>query len=235
MEKQAIREHVWDELATRKIARFPFPPHNRIPNFAGAADAADRLATTDSWQEARVVKINPDSPQRAVRGNALRANKTLYMAVPRLRDERCFLRIDPTIVDDVDEATTIGGSTKHGEPVRPEAVEPVDLVVVGSVAVDRHGARIGKGEGYSDLEFAMLREYGIVDDSTPTATTVHDVQVMDEPLPTDELDVPLDVVATPTERIAQPELTAKPDGLDWTRISVEQRTSIPMLARLAPD
>ncbi|MFC6726941.1 5-formyltetrahydrofolate cyclo-ligase, partial [Halobium palmae] len=46
MEKQSLRERVWDALEAEGIARFPFPPHDRIPNFAGAADAADRLAAT---------------------------------------------------------------------------------------------------------------------------------------------------------------------------------------------
>jgi len=36
----------------------------------------------------------------------------------------------------------------------------LDAIVCGSVAVRRDGRRCGKGEGYSDLEFAILRELG---------------------------------------------------------------------------
>jgi len=36
----------------------------------------------------------------------------------------------------------------------------LDAIVCGSVAVTRDGRRCGKGEGYSDLEFAILRELG---------------------------------------------------------------------------
>ena len=36
MNKQAICEAVWDHLESAGLARFPFPPHDRIPNFAGA-------------------------------------------------------------------------------------------------------------------------------------------------------------------------------------------------------
>jgi hypothetical protein len=39
------------------------------------------------------------------------------------------------------------------------------------------GRRCGKGEGYSDLEFAILRELG--HPPVPVATTVHDLQVVD--------------------------------------------------------
>ena len=42
-DKSAARQWVWDRLAAEGVARFPFPPHGRIPNFAGAGLAAARL------------------------------------------------------------------------------------------------------------------------------------------------------------------------------------------------
>jgi 5-formyltetrahydrofolate cyclo-ligase len=42
-DKSAARQWVWDRLAAEAVARFPFPPHGRIPNFAGAKLAAARL------------------------------------------------------------------------------------------------------------------------------------------------------------------------------------------------
>jgi 5-formyltetrahydrofolate cyclo-ligase len=41
------------------------------------------------------------------------------------------------------------------------------------VAVNRQGARVGKGGGFSDLEFALLVEAGLVGTDTVVATTVH--------------------------------------------------------------
>jgi 5-formyltetrahydrofolate cyclo-ligase len=41
--KSAARQWVWDRLGAEGVARFPFPPHGRIPNFAGAEVAAARL------------------------------------------------------------------------------------------------------------------------------------------------------------------------------------------------
>ncbi|HKJ89469.1 MAG TPA: 5-formyltetrahydrofolate cyclo-ligase, partial [Gammaproteobacteria bacterium] len=38
--KAAARQAVWDRLQAEGAARFPYPPHGRIPNFAGAGDAA---------------------------------------------------------------------------------------------------------------------------------------------------------------------------------------------------
>ena len=57
MDKQSLRERVWDELEERGEARFPFPPTGRIPNFAGADAAAERLTDTAAWGSAGTVKI----------------------------------------------------------------------------------------------------------------------------------------------------------------------------------
>ena len=184
MEKQALRERIWDELEESGAARFPFPPHGRIPNYKGAEDAAERLTDLDAWKDADVIKSNPDAPQLPVRRRALRAGKTLYMAVPRLSDEKCFLRLDPQEIKDVDDATTVSGSSEHGVQVGPEAMEPIDLIVSGSVVVNRRGARVGKGEGYSDLEFGILREFELVDDDTITVTTIHEIQFVNDEIPT---------------------------------------------------
>lgn len=232
MEKQAIRERVWDGLEERGAARFPFPPHGRIPNFAGADQAADRLAETTAWRTASTVKSNPDAPQRPVRRRALEGGKTVYMAVPRLRDEQCFLRLDPAEIADIDEATTIGGAAEWGEPVRPAVVEAIDLIVSGSVAVDERGVRIGKGEGYSDLEYAILRECELVTAETPVATTVHPSQVVSEPIEPAAHDVPMDLIVTP-DRTRYPDSPFDPPaGIDWSLVDEADRDEMPILAAL---
>ncbi|WP_331235761.1 5-formyltetrahydrofolate cyclo-ligase [Natronorarus salvus] len=231
MNKQALRDRVWDALEESGEARFPFPPHGRIPNFAGAAEAADRLAEQEEWRDADTLKTNPDAPQLPVRRRALREGKTLYMAQPRLKSEKPFLRLDPAAVTDVDEATTVSGVSKHAVPVGPEAVEPIELIIAGSVAVTEDGARIGKGEGYSDLEFAVLREFDLVDEETTVATTVHGMQVVSERVETDDHDVPMDLIATP-ERSLRPAPGSKPAGLLWNRLDEERIAEIPVLSRV---
>jgi 5-formyltetrahydrofolate cyclo-ligase len=231
MDKQHVRERIWDALDESGEARFPYPPHGRIPNFAGAEAAAERLAELDVWRNAETVKSNPDAPQLPVRRAALRQGKTVYMAVPRLRDEDCFLKLDPAEIEDIDHATTVGGSSEVGVQVGPEEMEPVDLIVSGSVAVSESGTRIGKGEGYSDLEFAILREFGLVDDETTTVTTVHERQVLDETVPTATHDVPMERICTP-ERAITVEQTEKPTGIDWSLIDDERIEEIPVLDRL---
>lgn len=231
-DKETLRERVWDELEESGAARFPFPPHGRIPNFAGAETAAERLAELEIWQRADAIKSNPDAPQLPVRREALRAGKTLYVAVPRLREERCFLRLDPAAIDDIDGATTVGGISEFGDAVAPEEMEPIDLIVSGSVAVNDRGARVGKGEGYSDLEFAILREKGIADEGTTTATTVHERQLIEEAIPTDTHDVPMEWIVTPERAFRTTGTGRKPTGIEWDALPADRLAEIPILSRL---
>jgi 5-formyltetrahydrofolate cyclo-ligase len=141
--KQRVRERIWRTLEKEGAARFP-GARGRIPNFRGAEAAAERLGDLPEWQAAAVVKSNPDAPQLPVRRRALRDGKTLYMAVPRLGEDKPFVRVagDPTIRKALAE----------GAPARVEDLGHVDVVVCGAVAVNHAGVRVGKGGGYSDLE-----------------------------------------------------------------------------------
>jgi 5-formyltetrahydrofolate cyclo-ligase len=83
-DKSAARQWVWDRLGGEGVARFPFPPHGRIPNFAGAEAAAARLLEIEPWKSATAIKVNPDSPQRPLRAEALRRGITVFVPTPRL-------------------------------------------------------------------------------------------------------------------------------------------------------
>lgn len=232
MTKQRLRERIWDHLEAEGIARFPFPPHDRIPNFAGADDAADRLAETTEWEAADAIKANPDSPQLPVRRRALREGKTVYMAVPRLREEEPFYELDPDEIppEEYDSAPAISNVESYARQVAPEDVAAIDLVVSGSVAVTEAGARVGKGEGYSDLEYAVLCELGLVDEETPVATTVHDAQVVEDDVDVEAHDVPMDLLVTPTRTIRTDTKYEKPTSVFWDELSEERITEIPVLA-----
>ncbi|MEU0453553.1 5-formyltetrahydrofolate cyclo-ligase [Streptomyces sp. NPDC006129] len=84
----------------------------------------------------------------------------------------------------------------------------MDVVVLGSVAVNRDGARIGKGAVYSDLEFVLLTEAGLVGADTLVVTTVHSLQVIDTPVPVTDHDVNVDLVITPEKVILILEVAA---------------------------
>ncbi len=212
MDKQAIRERIWREMEERGIAIFP-PPYGRIPNFINADKAAEKLCSMEIWKKAKAIKCNPDSPQKFVRLRALEGGKTVYMAVPRLKQEKCFIELHGRTI--AKHAATIRGAFRYGKPVYPWEMKKVDLIVAGSVAVNKKGARVGKGGGYSDIEYAIAREIGIVDETTPVITTVHDIQLIDEEIPMKEHDVPVDYIITPTKAVKTEGAYSKPHGIIW--------------------
>jgi 5-formyltetrahydrofolate cyclo-ligase len=212
LSKQEIRELIWKRLEEENIALFPRPVYGRIPNFKGADKAASNLAKCKEFKEAEIIKVNPDSPQYKVREIALRQEKKVLVPTPRLRGD--FFLLDPTRISssDIPKASRISGFEKYGIMVSLESIERVDFIVAGSVAVDLNGNRVGKGEGYSELEFGILRELGKVDENTPIATTVHDIQIVDE-VPSEPFDVPIDIIATPTRLIRVNRKREKPKGI----------------------
>jgi len=193
-EKRRLRERIWQQMEQAGVAAFPLPCWGRIPNFVGAEKAAERLRKLKEWKNARVVFVNPDSPQRKVRENALKDGKILIMASPRLK--RGFLLVDPRKVRGKEHlASTIKGAFKYGVTVQ-DFPKP-DLIVEGSVAVDLEGHRLGKGQGYGDTEIEILKKrFGEI----PVATTVHDMQIV-EKVPFDVKDEKVSIIVTPTRVI----------------------------------
>lgn len=233
--KATLREVVWDRLESAGVGRFP-GVHGRITNFTGAEEAADRLRGTPAWQDARRLKANPDSPQWPVRQRALEDGKVVYMAVPRLADERPFLRLDPARLEESPRrSSSIKGASRVAQPVGLDEVEGLDLVVVGCVGVTADGARLGKGGGFSDLELAITAEAGLVDEETVVATTVHELQVLESgAVPETRHDVRLDLVVTPDRVIVVDREEPREAALDWDELTEEKIASIPVLERLRP-
>lgn len=227
--KQRARQAVWDRLQADSLARFPFPPHGRIPNFKGAERAAQRLFAVEPWRSAKRIKVNPDAPQRPVREAALRRGITVYVPTPRLRAG--FRKFDPARMpaDRLGDAASLSKSAAFAEEVALDELPQMDAIVCGSVAVTRDGRRAGKGEGYSDLEFAILIELGHA--PVPVATTVHPVQIV-EHLPLGPTDLALSLIVTPDEVIEVADPPPVPAGIDWSALTDADLEAMPVLRDL---
>ncbi|MEM4363201.1 MAG: 5-formyltetrahydrofolate cyclo-ligase [Candidatus Caldarchaeum sp.] len=228
--KQAIRLKIWSEMEKRGVAAFPKPVYGRIPNFNGAEDAANLLRKSKTYAQAEKVKVNPDSPQRPVRKMVLQDGKLLVFPSPRI--SKGLYVLDPRKITcrELDRASTIEGAFRYGVPTHPKDLPKIDLVVTGSVAVSPSGWRVGKGEGYSEIEYAILRTFGKVDEDTSVVTTIHDIQLV-EGIPAEPFDVPIDKIFTNTKVITCP-ANEKPRGILWRYISEEKIRSIPLLSEL---
>lgn len=225
--KQAMREYVWSLLEQHQAA----PPgvQGRIPSFFGADHAADRLATLPVWHSARVIKAVPDTAQQPVRAHALREGKLVYMAVPKLADRLPFYVLDPaTLPVSPEDAALKDVATQIASKVGVEQMHPVDLIICGSVAVNRRGVRLGKGAGYSDIEVALLQEAGLIGPNTTIVTTVHALQIVDDELPETAHDFSVDVIVTP-DAVIRCDPPRRPRGLIWADLSPEKIAAIPVL------
>jgi len=181
-------------MEEKGIATFPKPVYHRVPNFIGAEKAAQNLRNLPEYKKAKVIFCNPDSPQRPVREMTLEDGKILVMATPRLKHG--FLVIAPeTTVGKERFASTIKGAFNFGKETT-DFPKP-DLIVTGSVAVDKDGNRLGKGRGYGDREIRMIKEkFGKV----PVVTSIHDIQLINYATSTPQ-DEKLDIIVTPTKII----------------------------------
>lgn len=228
-DKSAARQAVWDTLKDERLARFPFPPHGRIPNYKGAEIAAKRLFDEPEWRDAKAIKVNPDSPQRYVRIEALKRGITVFIPTPRLKGG--FMRLDPAKIphEEIPAAASLSRGQRWSEPVALADMPQLDAIVTGCVAVTRTGRRAGKGEGFSDIEYAILRELG--HKPVPVATTVHDVQVVDG-FPIESNDLPLSVIVTPSETIRVDDPPPAPDRLEWDRLTEDDIEAMPILKEL---
>ena len=232
LSKSEARARVWREMEIRGVARFP-GTIGRIPNFVGAERAALHLQDLRAWREARAIKVNPDAPQLPVRRMALREGKVVYMPVPRLQALDCFLELDPDRLGSrATQAASIKGAERFGRRVRLEDVPAIDLIVCGAVAVNGKGARVGKGGGFSDLEYGLLAETGRVKARTVIATTIHPLQMVPQAIEIQPFDIPVDVAVTADGPIALSPAFARPQGIYREALTPEKIAEVPVLQRL---
>jgi 5-formyltetrahydrofolate cyclo-ligase len=231
--KADLREEVWAAMSAARVARFPGAA-GRIPNFTGAEAAAQRLRGRPEWQAARTLKANPDSAQWPVRQRALEDGKTVYMAVPRLAEPEPFFALDPDhLSESPRKASSISGAARSARRVTLADLTPVDLVVMGSVAVSEDGTRLGKGGGFADLEFALATAAGLIGADTVCVTTVHELQLRPAGvIPVTGHDVPVDLIVTPERVIdCRPRRGPRPAAaIDWADLTDEKIAAIPLLA-----
>ena len=193
MDKEGVRRRIWSLLEERDLVAFPRPCYGRIPNFKGSERAAEKIRELDQFKQARCVFCAPDAVLKRVREIVLEERKVLAVALPHIEGlvEICRDRVHPC--PGIFRATTIKGFKKYGRPLET----PVDLFVQGSVAVDRFGNRLGKGRGYGDREYQILKSLGLLREGTQVVTIVHELQILDDLRALmDERDVRVDYVIT---------------------------------------
>ncbi|RLI70093.1 5-formyltetrahydrofolate cyclo-ligase [Archaeoglobales archaeon] len=190
--KEDVRKYVWKEI--EKMAIPPFPVSGRIPNFRGSSKACEKIRELEEYKKSKIVFSAPDSPLRRAREVVLKDNKILLAVKPRMTG---FL-----ILDAKNTSATIKEMLRSGKEIKENELyklKKIDLFIQGCVAVDVRGYRIGKGSGYGDKEYALLKKHGLIDDCL-YVVIAHDIQIFDDlSYLMEEHDVKADVILTPSK------------------------------------
>ncbi len=131
--------------------------------------------------------------------------------------------------------------------------------MLGAVVASKMGQRIGRGNGYVDLDFGILSKAGAITDNTIIVATVHDEQVSQcqtklisginfktnfrfvsitqvcDTLPEElftEYDVPIDMIVTPTAVFRVEKRLKRPTGIYWSHLSERRLFIVPILVTL---
>jgi 5-formyltetrahydrofolate cyclo-ligase len=187
-----------------------------------------RLPDIEPWESARAIKVNPDSPQRPLRAEALRRGITVFVPTPRLRGG--FKKLDPRRIppDKIEEAASLSRGDRWSEEValgtlrssKPSSAAPSrSHAMGGAVARVKATATWNSPSCASSVTRRCL---------SPRPCTL---QVVDS-VPRDPTDQPLSVIATPSHVIRIKRPSAARTGIDWTRLTAEDLEEMPILAEL---
>lgn len=161
--KEEVRKYIYNLLIGEKVCLFPCKGH--IPNFVGVEESIRNIFELDEFKKSKRIFISPDTPQRKILDYIDLNEREIYIASPRLRNG--MLRIK-------NKGKNLKEILINSEKVN---IPFVDIAIIGSVAVDLNGNRIGKGGGYGDREISMLKS---INKDLIVITNVHELQILND-------------------------------------------------------
>lgn len=235
---RVIRQRIWESLkaVARPDTRFHLRFSEFIPDFEGVEDATDRLMQLDTFRDSRLVFVTPDNSMTELRRRLILDDRPFVMSTYNM--QRGFLYVAPGTVpkEAAGFAAWLDGMEHFGRPVNLAELTEIgrfDFLVTGASAVTADGIRFGKGHTYFDLEWGMFTDLGLVEEATPVAAVVHDVQVVDEQMSFGDTDIAADFIATPTGLASVERTTRRPRGINWDLFSPQEIADTPPLRELA--
>jgi 5-formyltetrahydrofolate cyclo-ligase len=233
-DRSSAREHVWKELrlVAKPDSRFHFNFNEFIPDYVGSEIGNQRIRELSIYKKSDVIFITPDNNLASLRKGAILDGKTTIM--PTYGIIRGFLKITRNDVPEGQEAfaATLDGMDKFAEPITLEQITnlgDIDLMVTGASVITLEGLRFGKGHGYFDLEWAMMRTIGVADERTPLVAVAHDCQITEVKIVPEPHDTIIDYIVTPSQTIEVTSKRPKPVGINWDILPIEMRERIPPL------
>ena len=236
-DKTDLRQQVWQEL--RKVAkpdsRFHWEFENFVPDFENSYKCVKSIREMNWYKNSKIIFLAPDNSLTEMRKRAIEDGKHLIVATHAI--VRGFRSIDASAVPQGCEAfaATLDGIESFGKPISLEDIKKlpgIDLLITGISLVTESGVRWGKGHGYFDLEWGIIRDLDVVNENTPIIAVGHDCQVVTTNLEPSEVDTIADAIITPSRVIRVDKKYPKPQGILWQYISPELMEQIPPVQNL---
>ncbi|XP_061401335.1 uncharacterized protein LOC133337087 [Musca vetustissima] len=234
--KRSLRLQTWKKFKEANLGLQRGGIFNRMPAFVDSDKAVTLLTETEEFKKAKEVKIQIDRALNGAKLQTLNAGKNLYLPSTR-KSKALFLKVEvPAEADDEkkNEILNVRNVEEYRTEIGLDNKVVLDMVIIGSVVVSRDGYRLGRGNGFIDLDIGLLIEAGAITPNTLIVTLVHDAQVVDN-LPTNlfqKHDAPVDLIVTPTEVIRVAKRPPRPTGLFWELISERRLKAVPVLESL---
>lgn len=237
-QSRVIRQRIWDRLkeVARPDTRFHLRFSDFIPDFEGVEAATDRLSALADYRSSRLVFVTPDNSMTELRRRLILAGKPMVMSTYNM--QRGFLYLAPGVVppEAAVFAAWLDGMEHFARPVGLAELTHIgrfDFLATGASAVTVDGIRFGKGHTYFDIEWGMFTDLGLVDESTPVAAIVHDVQVVDDQLSVSATDIQVDYIATPAQLRSIERRSRRPRGIRWDLMTEREIADTSPLKELA--
>lgn len=224
--KARIRGGVREKMRTviRPDSRFVYQLENMSPDFPGSEVFPRVIMSLPFYKGDNPVYITPDNCGDHLRTHFIKEHRPL-MATVHIGLGYHFFAPGSVPAGQERFAGTLDGGLIFGANVDLEYLMRLprpDFYVTGCGAINRKGARWGKGHGYGDVHWAIFNEAGLVDQSTPVVVCTHDFCVVDDEIPLSDTDLTADWIITPKQVIEVKDPLPKPSsGVNDSLLSAE--------------
>lgn len=232
-----VREKIWSRLAevAKPDSRFHFDFAEFIPDFEGSVEATERLLSLPALREPKLVFATPDNSLIETRRRLIERGVPLIVSTYNIHRGLRLIEGGSVPAGEMRFAAHLDGLEAYGRPIGLEDVARLgrlDMMITGASAISADGVRFGKGHIYFDIEWGLFSDIGVVDDATPVAALLHDVQLVEDRLFPSPDDVIVDTIVTPSRRIEVLRRGPRPRGIRWDALDPDRIDAIPPLKEL---
>jgi len=160
---------------------------------------AERLRGLSFYGNADTVFVSGDHSLRQVRINCLLDGKKLIMPAAGLKEGFFLIKPHTVPFKNIPQAVTFRGLPRFGNRLTDKDLSrlTINIILTDALAIDPSGARLGDGNGFFDLSYALLGISGALPECPAVFAVVDSEDVVADQLPVDPWDVNMTGAVTP--------------------------------------